>query len=53
MVEARRQDVKYGRARVDELLQAFPQEGGPINGRQENGLHLVETELIRGLVGFN
>ena len=52
MVEAGGEDVKNGRPGRDELLQALCQEGRPVDGRQEDGLDLVEAELVWRLVGF-
>ena len=51
MVEETGEDVKDGRSRFDQLLQSLGKEGGTVDGREEDGLHLVVPHLIGRLVG--
>ncbi len=51
MVEERGENVEERSPRLDQLLQPLSLKGGPIDGRQEDGLHLVVAELVGGQVG--
>ena len=50
MIKARRKDIKNSRPRFNNVLEFFREEGCSVDGREEDGLHLVVAQLKGRLV---